>query len=161
MRIMQLIGGLSALSLVCLVTADGEGALTKLYPGVQCHRTSGGIYATFGGTIYNNHSTDTMSVICPLLADALPGFSTTIMWAFDRHPSQNVACNIFSESYDATGVHNVFTPLSTTGSGLGVQTPFNTTGQTTGNFIYASCAIPPLSAGEASHLAGLQVSPRN
>ena len=139
-----------------LVTSTSFAVDDKRYPGADCRQISGGIYNFFGGTVFNSSTTSALGLMCPFVKDSA-GVTSGSVTVYDRHPSQDISCTIFSELNNASG--NFFTSAAVTSSGFGSAPQVLGFGALPNNeYYYATCTLPPSSAGNVSHLASFVVN---
>jgi hypothetical protein len=152
----------AAVGLAVSLLSLGAFADGKAYPGTTCSAAgTAGIYKISGGTVWNDSTTDFLTVMCPLVKDSAQIANDTTIRAFDRHTTLNVECAIVTEYTNNSSITYVDSELqTTTGFGSAVQT-MNFSAQAAGNgntsYYYADCYIPPKQNGSVSHLASLHI----
>jgi hypothetical protein len=154
----------TVLGTTCVLTAAHGDALPPSESrnevgGLGCRQTSTtGIYGVFGGTVYNDSTTGSLGLLCPIdmgysLNERAVGFGS-FMGGFDRNPSASVSCTLTGEFLASGGL---FQSFSTTSSGAAFNdpTPFLAAFPATvdGWYFYATCTLPPKTASGVSHIA--------
>lgn len=135
----------------------------KTLPGVGCQKIgSEGTLDRWFGTIMNSHDTQTLNLLCPLVAQKTlaPGpewnMQATAVQVFDRHTSQNVNCTRYSEYVSGSSYFSEDDPGSTSGSSSSVKTINFGAESSIYNHFYVKCSLPPKQSGNFSHLLSVQ-----
>ena len=164
MNTRMFVRGALATVLVALVSGSAI-ADDKVLPGVICYQSgTSGVFARFGGTVFNNTSVNTILVVhCPVVRDnpAASFVANSIQFdVFDRHSAIAVNCNMCNEIGTSTGLATSCSNFALSGSsGVGVQTittPNNPANLGATQYSYAQCGLPPSQAGQFSHLARIR-----
>lgn len=151
----RLLGALAVIAGLASMSVNARAADDKSYPGATCRQTSGGSLSFFGGTVDNASTTSTLNVICPFVKDSTSITSGSVT-VYDRHPSADVTCQMITEFNNSSGTFFNFANVSSSGFGSAPQVL--SFGALPGNqYYYATCAIPPISSGNVSHVASFTI----
>lgn len=149
------------ITLIATIGLMGTMASADNFGGVACYKlSSSGTFWPYFGTIGNSHSTQTLTVLCPLSFDDPNGSPAVDIEVFDRNPSSNISCTVKWEKTNGSAINTLETTDVSSGSGSSVQVlNFGNVGFTSTNddYIYATCDIPPVSGGNVSHVAVIKV----
>ena len=109
----------------------------------------------------NASSTQALQLICPLTEDG-SSISAFFGMFWDRNPNASVACSVVTESPTSQG-GSVIQFFGTSSTGIGTNSPSVTLGnvsgaQGLGNYSYAICVIPPMTASGASGVLMMTVT---
>lgn len=162
--IQRILAVLSVGATFALVSGNSFAIDPQTNVGANCRQTSGGSYGLFGGTVFNNSTTSTLNLICPLLVDEEAGgavFGGNVQM-YDRNPNDKVSCTIFTETAATNGTGTLFqnfTTVSTTNADNSVN-PFNKPVGSIpdGDHMFATCSVPPNSGGNVSHISQIFIN---
>lgn len=148
----------SVLSCLLMVLSPNQAWATedKSYPATSCRRmqgNTGGLGTRNNGTIENDSTATTLTVICPIVRDntqSTAGWSIDVR-VHDQTSSGLVSCTVTSAGTWGSIVHQVTQTTNTLGTGLGTLT-MSPTSQGLEGYSVLKCSIPPVAGGLRSKL---------
>ena len=149
---------MAAVGLVCATGTAGSDN----YAGVVCFKdVSSGTLVPNWGTVYNDSTTNTLTVKCPIVRRNTSSTVTVDLAVLDRHASQDIQCTFCNEYATGSGLETSNCDSdSSSGSGAGKKTISinGVTDHVTDEYGYVACTIPPKSGGSVSHIVSLRVT---
>lgn len=159
MKRYQIVSITALLGGILLAATDASAIDTYRASGATCYKIgTAGTLSFFGGTIDNLSSTDTLTVMCPLLRDQASMNSGSVEM-FDRHTTLDVACTIFAEGATGSTVASDSASVHSDGFASDFQTRnWGAIPTFSDDYHYATCTLPPTQSGNVSHLVRFTVN---
>jgi len=143
----------AVLPLGLALVASSADARTLVATGAECQAEAGSTCVSFSQFGAQNNCSTTQNIECPI-THSYSGSPTVTQFYFtgyDRHSTQNVTCTL--RKVDGGGNILFSSSKNTTNEGASHQTiVWLNLNQTQGFWWNMRCSLPPVEAGEISHL---------